>query len=79
MSYNFDKVINRKNTDCYEWDTTKDGVIILTDAKGKKTTLIDGIDAKAKNTVAWVVSNCFNNKAYEAINALKNHLSTNAK
>jgi len=60
-------------------DTTKDGVIILTDAKGKKTTLIDGIDAKAKNTVAWVVSNCFNNKAYEAINALKNHLSTNAK
>lgn len=27
MKYNFDKVINRKNTDCYKWDTTKDGVI----------------------------------------------------
>ena len=27
MKYNFDKVVNRKNTDCYKWDTTKDGVI----------------------------------------------------
>ena len=27
MKYNFDKVINRKNTDYYKWDTTKDGVI----------------------------------------------------
>ncbi|MEM5558905.1 MalY/PatB family protein [Aliarcobacter cryaerophilus] len=27
MKYNFDKVINRKDTDCYKWDTTKDGVI----------------------------------------------------
>ncbi|AYJ80383.1 cystathionine beta-lyase [Aliarcobacter cryaerophilus ATCC 43158] len=27
MKYNFDKVINRKNTNCYKWDTTKDGVI----------------------------------------------------
>ncbi|WP_148625172.1 MalY/PatB family protein [Aliarcobacter cryaerophilus] len=27
MKYNFDKVINRKDTDCYKWDTTKDGVV----------------------------------------------------
>lgn len=27
MNYNFDKIIDRKNTDCYKWDTTKDGVI----------------------------------------------------
>ena len=27
MNYNFDKEINRKDTNCYKWDTTKDGVI----------------------------------------------------
>ncbi|WP_418185940.1 MalY/PatB family protein [Aliarcobacter vitoriensis] len=27
MKYNFDKICERKNTNCYKWDTTKDGVI----------------------------------------------------
>lgn len=27
MKYDFDKIINRKNTNCYKWDTTKDGVL----------------------------------------------------
>ncbi|QKJ27480.1 MalY/PatB family protein [Aliarcobacter cibarius] len=27
MKYNFDKIINRKNTNCYKWDTTKEDVL----------------------------------------------------
>ena len=27
MKYDFDKIIDRKNTNCYKWDTTKDGVL----------------------------------------------------
>lgn len=27
MKYNFDKIIDRKNTNCSKWDTTKDGVL----------------------------------------------------
>ena len=27
MKYDFDKIIDRKNTNCYKWDTTKEGVL----------------------------------------------------
>ena len=54
MKYNFDKVINRKNTDCYKWDTTKDGVIPMwvadMDFEVAKP-IVDSIIKRAKHPV----------------------------
>lgn len=54
MKYNFDKVVNRKNTDCYKWDTTKDGVIPMwvadMDFEVAKP-IVDSIIKRAKHPV----------------------------
>ncbi|MGJ0344608.1 pyridoxal phosphate-dependent aminotransferase [Aliarcobacter cryaerophilus] len=54
MKYNFDKVVNRKNTDCYKWDTTKDGVIPMwvadMDFEVAKP-ILDSIIKRAKHAV----------------------------
>src|SRR5574344_1475473 len=54
MKYNFDKVINRKDTDCYKWDTTKDGVIPMwvadMDFEVAKP-IVDSIIKRAKHPV----------------------------
>ena len=57
MKYNFDKVINRKNTDCYKWDTTKDEVIPMLvadmDFEVAKP-IVDSIIKKSKASSFWL-------------------------